>query len=280
MHCKDVSVHDVDVDLTSDNISRIMDGWTAYVRTEYIVFRSKGEYAVVRLERGSGRELFSHVSGFETISLPGDTVFMDDPSLDVLNTPRLAEIQRDHPGKTVVVRGMFSHMNFISGLEPTVLRIVDNVPPAPSKLSVLVRMALDSGFVDVPIVTESIEIDMAECVSDVRTGAVMFPCKVSGLTADIDFCFLDEAPDIGGDITLIGCHLSKRIFESIYGRDVPFINVCPVDHVPDDGVRTIVKCCKIKTGHVIDGCVAKVPWGATVPEVVGAINDLFGRGSE
>ena len=76
------------------------------------------------------------------------------------------------------------------------------------------------------------------------------------------------------DSTLIGCHLSQRIFRSLYGRDIPFINVCPADYV-EPGVKTIVKCCKVKQGHELDGDVVRVPWGATVPEVVDAINALF-----
>ena len=77
-------------------------------------------------------------------------------------------------------------------------------------------------------------------------------------------------------MTLIGCHLSKRIYTALYGGDVPFINVCPADYV-DPSEKTIVKCCKVKTGHELDGNVVRVPWGATVPEVVEALNDLFGR---
>jgi len=105
----------------------------------------------------------------------------------------------------------------------------------------------------------------------------VFPCKVSGLTADMPFYFLDEAPNINCDVTLIGCDLSRRIFTALYKCDVPFINVCPMDHAVDKKTKTIVKCCKIKEGHRIDGNVAKVPWGATIPEVVNAINDLFSK---
>jgi hypothetical protein len=89
--------------------------------------------------------------------------------------------------------------------------------------------------------------------------------------------FLDEAPHLDHKVTLIGCDLSKRIFESIYRRDVPFINVCPADRIFDINAKAIVKCCKIKEGHKIDGNVAKVPWGATIPEIVNALNELFSK---
>ena len=278
MHCKDVSMHDVDIPLDREHISELMRGWTAYVRTDDLVLRNGDSYAVVRLVKSQEPGLFRKVVDFEILSLPEETVYVEEPDMDVLNTPALAALQARHPGKAVVVRGMFSHINFIKDIEPLRLMVVDNVPPSPAKLGVLVDVALGSGFVDHPIVKEERIIDMAEKVSEVRTGAVMFPCRVSNLHADIPFCFLDDAPEDPGDVTLIGCHLSQRIFRSLYDRDVPFVNVCPADYV-EPGVKTIVKCCKVKQGHELDGDVVRVPWGATVPEVVEAINALFSPGS-
>ncbi len=280
MHCKDVSLRDVDIHLDPESISELLRGWKAYVRTEFLVLRNGGDLAVVELHKSGGTELFRDLESFEIVSLPDETIFYEDPDLDVLNTPALARLQARFPGKTIVIRGMFSHINFIKGLRPERLMVVDNVPPSPAKLGVLVDIALSSGFVDLPIVKEERIIDMADRVPEVRTEAVMFPCRVSGLSADRPFLFLDDAPEVEADVTLIGCHLSKRIFESLYHRDVPFINVCPADHVDPD-VKTIVKCCKVKEGHVIEGNTVRVPWGATVPEVVEAINDLFsGTGRE
>ncbi len=276
MHCKDVSMRDVDFDIDGDSIARLMDGWTAYVRTEFLVLHHGDQYAVLELHKESGKDLFRRLESYDIVSLPEETVYHEDPELDVLNTPALAKLQSMYPGKCVVMRGMFSHINFIKGLEPQRLMVVDNVPPSPSKLGVLVDMALASGFIDHPIIKEERIIDMADKVSEVGTEAVMFPCRVSHLEADIPFYFLDDAPEVDHEVTLIGCHLSKRIYTSLYRSDVPFINVCPADFTDSD-VKTIVKCCKVKNGHEIDGNTVRVPWGATVPEVVDAINDLFGR---
>lgn len=275
MHCKDVSVRDTAVPLTPAAISEMMNGWKAYKRSEYIVLRNNGEYAAVRIERDGSGELFQDVLSHEIVSLPADTVYHEDPELDVLNLPALVRVQMMHPGKAVVVCGMFSHINLIKGLEPLRLRVIDSVPPYPSKLGVLVDRALASGFVDHPIVAERIDLDMSEHLSRVSTEAVMFPCKVSGLSAGMPYYFLDEAPELRHEVTLIGCGLSKRIYETVYGESPRSIDICPMDHAPDDGVRTIVKCCKIKDGHIRKGDTAVVPWGATVPEVVDAINDLF-----
>ena len=276
MHCKDVSMRDVDVPLDEDSIGDLMGSWTSYVRTDDLVLRNGDDYAVVELIKAPGNGLFRKVVGYRIVSLPQDTVFLDLPDLDVLNTPALAAVQAEHPGKAVVVRGMFSHINYIKDVVPQRLVVVDNVPPSPSKLGMLVRMALASGYVDHPIVPEDRIIDMADKLSEVGTDAVMFPCRVSNLSADIPYYFLDDAPEVDDEVTLIGCHLSKRIYTALYGGDVPFINVCPADYV-DPSEKTIVKCCKVKTGHELDGNVVRVPWGATVPEVVEALNDLFGR---
>ena len=274
MHCKDVSMHDVDIPLDREHISELMRGWTAYVRTDDLVLRNGDSYAVVRLVKSQEPGLFRKVVDFEILSLPEETVYVEEPDMDVLNTPALAALQARHPGKAVVVRGMFSHINYIKDMEPLRLMVVDNVPPSPAKLGVLVERALASGFVDLPVVPEVRIIDMAGKVADVRTEEVMFPCRVSHLEAPMPYSFLDDAPSEVGDVTLIGCHLSQRIFRSLYGRDIPFINVCPADYV-EPGVKTIVKCCKVKQGHELDGDVVRVPWGATVPEVVDAINALF-----
>jgi hypothetical protein len=277
MHCKDVSVRDVKVELNGNSIKTLMSDWTAYVRADFLILRNGNDHAVIRLVKENGFELFRKVTDFEIISLPEDTVSVHIPDADVVNIPALAEIQQRYAGKTVIIKGMFSHLSFVSGMEAMRLNVVDNVPPSPSKLGVLVRMALSTGFIDHPIVVNDIIINMAEKARDVTTEAVMFPCKVSEITADIPVYFLDEVPHLGHDVTLVGCDLSKRIFGSLYKQDPKFINVCPMDHVPDERTRTIVKCCKIKEGHKIEGNIAKVPWGATVPEIVNAINDLFSK---
>ena len=40
MHCKDVSMKDVDVPLTRESVASLMDGWRSYVRTEALVLRN------------------------------------------------------------------------------------------------------------------------------------------------------------------------------------------------------------------------------------------------
>ncbi|MDY4581091.1 MAG: hypothetical protein SPC89_06605 [Candidatus Methanarcanum hacksteinii] len=274
MHCKDVSVRDVDIGLTKENIDLLMKDWKAYKRAEFIVLKNGDDYATLHIEKDDSKDLFSKVSGYEILSLPEGTDYVEDPSIDVLNMPTLASIQDAHPNKTVVIKGMFSHVVFIKDIVPLRLKVIDNVPPSPSKLGVLVDKALATDLIDLPIIVEKEDIDMGKMEPQVTTEAVMFPCKVSGLSSNRPYYFLDEAPTLKHDVTLIGCHLSERIFRSLYNCDVPFINVCPADFTEGKG-KCIVKCCKVKEGHIIDGDVVKVPWGTTIPEVIDAIRSLF-----
>ncbi len=274
MHCKDVSAREVDFDLTPDAIASEMDCWKAYAKCEYLVLRKDDSFAVLRVMKENAVGLFKKVTDYEILSLPEDTDYVHDETIDVLNIPSLALIQSEHPGRAVVIEGMFSHIVYIKDLQPLILNVVDSIPPSPSKLGVLVRKALDSDFIDLPIIVHEETVDMCSKVSEVKTEGVMFPCKVSGITTDRPTYFLDNDPELKHEVTLIGCNLSKRIFESLYRFTPVFINVCPADNIRTKD-KTIVKCCKVKKGHIIEGDVVKVPWGATVPEIVDAIKDLF-----
>jgi len=239
------------------------------------VLRNKDDLAVVKVSKERSAELFRKVTDIEIISLPEKTEFIKDHEVDVMNVPALASVQERFPGKTVVVEGMFCHLSFVSGCEPMKLRVIDNIPPGPSKLRYLVEKALSTGLVEFPVIPEYFDLDLEEMVGRVRTEAAMFPCRTSGMTACIPFYFLDEAPNVEHEVTLIGCALSERIYRSVYRKDVTLINICPMDAVPADGKKTIVRCCGIKEGHVVDGNLVKIPWGATVPETIVAINALF-----
>ncbi|MFA5314251.1 MAG: hypothetical protein WC375_13195 [Methanomassiliicoccales archaeon] len=274
-HCKDVSFREVDFDLTENNIRSGSEGKFAYTRTDYMILRHGEDTAVIRVHKANGKDLFRAVTKVDVVSLPADTVFIRDERIDVLNVADLSELVQSHGGKTVVVSGMFNHVSFLKADELLRLRVFDVVPPSPSKLSVLVRKAMSSGMVELPIVTEQVDIDLNEKERMVQTDAVIFPCRASGLVSKKRMYYLDETPDLEGDVTLIGCDLSRRIFRSIYGKDVPSVDMCPKNLVKDDGMPTIIKCCKVKVGHEIVGNIACVPWGATVQDVAGALKALF-----
>jgi len=274
-HCKDVAVREVDFPLTREDIDREIAGKKAYTRCDHYVLRNGTDLAVVRIAKEDGKELFRPIIEHEVIALPDNTVFVDDPAVDVLNAPAMASVSRKHPGKTVVVQGLFGHVSFVQPGEVLDLEVLDVVPPSPSKLSVLVSRALGSGMVDLPVVPEYREIDLNDLAEKVSTDGVLFPCQASGLVSDRPTFYLDQVPKIDREVTLIGCDLSARIFRSLYRRDVERIEMCPQELAPKDGKKRLVKCCKVREGFQIKGDLAVVPWGATVREVADAITALF-----
>lgn len=274
-HCKDVSLRSVDFRLTPENILKNSRGKKAYTRTRYIVLRNKNDFAVVRVEKENGVELFRRIVSVEVVSTPSDTVFIDDPSIDVLNLPQMARLSALNKGKTVVVSGMFNHVSFIKDAERLELRVFDVVPPKPSKLSVLVEKALNSGLVDLPVVPVWENLDLNVIAENVRTPAVVFPCRASGLRSEKKVYFLDETPRVETESTLIGCDLSKRIWRSLYRTKIKHLDMCPRDMAPKDQAARLVKCCKVKEGYELEGRTAVVPWGATVADVSAAISTLF-----
>ena len=275
-HCKDVSLRHVDFSLTEENIDTNLDGKKAYTRTDFMILKHEDEVAVIKVTKEGGKDLFRPISGYQTVSLPDDTVNVRDEQIDVLNASHMARVARHHPGKTVVVSGMFNHVSFLQEENLLDLFVVDVVPPSPSKLSVLVERAFSTGLVDLPIVPHFLDIDLNELEKRVTTGSVMFPCRASGLESARKVYFLDETPVLDEDVTLIGCDLSRRIFNSVYRKEPRSLDMCPRNLAGTEG-KTLVKCCSVKEGFIIDGNVASVPWGATVLDVIGAINSLFGH---
>jgi hypothetical protein len=273
-HCKDVAVKNVDFPLTPEDIARHVKGKKAYTRCDHYVLRNVDDWAVVRVVKADGKELFRPIIEHEVISLPSDTIFVDDPSVDVLNIPAMAAVAQQHPSLTVVVQGTFNHISFIQPTEIVPLQVLDLVPPSPSKLSVLVDRALAAGLVDRPVVPRFHDINLNMLADDVATEAVMFPCHASGLRSDRPSYYLDQVPNVDREVTLIGCELSHRIYRSLYPDDIARIEMCPQELAPRDGRPRLVKCCKVRDGYQIKGDTAIVPWGATVREVADAINAL------
>jgi hypothetical protein len=275
-HCKDVSVRDVDFNLTKENIVDKSEGKKAYTRTGFIILRHGKEMAILKVEKEGGKDLFRPIKSVEVVSLPEETVFVKDDEMDVLNRSRMALLARKYHDKYVVVQGLFNHISFIRSDEANDLLVFDAVPPIPAKLSVLVDKALDAGLVDKAVIPSVKTIDLNDLERRVTTPTVMFPCRASGITSKRKVLFLDETPSLSGEVSLIGCDLSKRIFQNIY-RKAPeaFVSMCPRELVPKEGTKVIIKCCKVREGFEINDGVAVVPWGATVQEVAAAINALF-----
>ncbi len=274
-HCRHVGVKDVDFPLNPESIVKAWKGKRIYFRTNYLVLRNGNEHSVLGV-KSTASGVMNDINDIDIISLPDGTVWVEDAEIDVLSPTQLVRVALQHPGKTVVVKGAFDHVSFVKDPEVKRIRVFDVVPPA-SKLVSLVRSVADSQAISVAVDVEEDLLDMNVLVEKVKTEEILLPCK-GELATDKPVLHLAKSPDVR-DATLIGCEFSRKVAKELYGRELPFIQICPRRIVGRTDVPTIVKCCELQSGFKVDGNVAIVPWGAKTEDVAQAIERLLG-GSE
>lgn len=278
MHCREVSLWKVDFKLDANTIRRKLKDKEAYTRTKYVVLKKGKQYAVVELKKTKRRTLFNDITSVKIISLPKDTTFIEDPEVDVLSKPLLADRASKSKKETVIVRGLFEHISFVHKLKFKEIRIVEVAPPFPPKLTTLVKMALSTEEIETPVrIVEEI-IDIRELAKKVKTKEIVFACEAGGLKIPKKkSLYIDRNPSIK-NATIVGCDLTKRVAKHLYGKDLLFIDMCPRKLVTESRIPTLVKCCELQTtGFTKDGKLAMVPWGAKVTDVVGAMKYLLGE---
>jgi hypothetical protein len=277
-HCREVSRWKVGFKLDAGTIKRNLKGKEAYTRTKYVVLKNGRQHAVVELKKTNRRTLFNDITSVKIISLPKDTAFIEDPDVDVLSKPLLAERAAESRKETVIVKGLFEHISFVHKLKFKEIRIVDVAPPFPPKLTTLARMALDTEDIDTPVRIVEEMIDIRRLASKAKTKEILFACEAANTKVPKKkSLFIDQNPRIK-DATIVGCDLTKRVAKHLYKKDLPFIDICPRNLAKKTDVPTLVKCCELQTtGFTKDGKLAMVPWGAKVSDVVGAMKYLLGE---
>jgi hypothetical protein len=280
-HCKEVIVKTVDFQLTEDNIKRFLKGKKAYIRTRYYVFNSGREWAVALIVRKQSNDILQEIASIHILSLPKDTVFVQDPELDVLSASSMGAIRQSAGTKCVIVKGKAEHISFFIEERPYELTIFDVVPPAPSKLVGLVRTSLETDLQDRYVRFKVLDVDLNSLSKKSESGITMFPCRASGLVSGKRVLYLDETPELTSDelnqVTLVGCSLSARIFKAVYGVEPRMINMCPQDMAQEMGVKgpVLIKCCKVKEGFEKKGDIGIVPWGARTADVTSALKAIL-----
>lgn len=280
-HCKEVSVKTVDFDLTAENIKGFLRGKRAYIRTRYYVFNSGKDWAVALIVKRQANEVLQEISSVHILTLPKDTSFVEDPSLEVLSASSMGALRERMGTMCVVVKGNAEHYSFFIDEPPYELTIFDVVPPSPSKLEGLVRMALETDLQDRYVRANVVTVDINEIAQRVGSRRIMFPCRASGLGRGTEALFLDETPPLSDEelenIMLVGCSLSARIFKAVYGREPSIVNICPQDLMKEKNIKgpVLLKCCKVREGFESNGSVAVVPWGARASEVTAALKAVL-----
>ena len=271
-----VSVRRVDCALEETQIKSFLRGKEAYFETDYIVLRRADECAVAEISKTNCEDLFCRISEVRVISLPESSRWIDDPSVDTGNPSALAEKARVlgvTVSETLVVRGLYEHVNFIHRPRPWVIDVFDLAPPDPPRLVDMVRRVL--AYKDFPAIVVNPRIQsIPELVRGVGDTPILFPCAVSQLQGMARAFSLDEGPD-RQDWVLVGCERSRRIHRHFYGDDPPRIELCPKKLFAGEGSLALMRCCMVEEKFEISERVAIVPWGAELSLIEEALRALL-----
>jgi hypothetical protein len=272
-----VSVQPYHGPMTEDAISTLLLSRDAYRRTDFIVLRGEGtQTAVVAITRAESEPLFSQITSVEVLALPETCVYTERESVDPANRSALAQEAHElgiGPEGTLVVKGLYDHVNFIHHPNPLLVRVVEVAPPEPPKLYGLARQVLS--YADLPPIRLKLErIEVRELAESVHPEAYLVPCRSGGLDdLPAALFFLDERPE-RHDWTMIGCERSLQFHRHFYGDEPPRVEMCPRRIAGQRTQPTLLKCCLLETHIEQDKNMMVVPWGADLAMVEAALRKL------
>ena len=251
-------------------------GCPIYFSTEYLISDLPSGYSIYKT-KSEGEGLLRKLVSLELISR-GKQIKKFKEKLDAHDRTRLIESALPlckGSVNTVIFEGMDRHITFVN--EPSLhevmeIEIIDIMPPEPPWLASAIDRLVKSGILgelNVRFTKELIDLRKYEGTKSV------FPCYASELKGK----YLDTDIDIEDNSELIGCDISKQIFELRFPKHTfRHINMCPLKAELYMPTRPfITRCCQSKkSGMVningIDGAV--VHWGASEYDIVDAIRML------
>ena len=273
---RSVSVSDLEIPLEPEALRRHFLGREAYRRTGFIVARSGGRAAVLRVEKASTDPLFSPIVDVEMLAGPDETKIVHAPDVDTGVPTQLASAAaaRAPDARCVIVQGRYAHVNFILEPAPVRVRVVEVVPPDPPKLVDQLRRVLDTAEDLAPVELLPELIDLIDLARTRPADRYLFPCRGSGIAPEgAMVSYLDERPQ-RADWTLVGCARSREIHRHVYGDEPPYVEMCPRELVRAVSGPTIARCCLLEEGVERDGSMVFVPWGASLEQVREALGLL------
>lgn len=251
-------------------------GGPIYFTTEYLIVDLPSGYQIYTV-KSEGEGLLRKLVSLVLIA-KGKEIIKFEEKMDSHDRTRLIESAItlcNGSVNTVIFEGMDRHTTFIqhpSLHEVMEIEIIDIVPPEPPWLAFAIQRLTRSGILgelNVMFTTKLIDLRQFEGEK------MVFPCHASELKGK----YLDTDTDIEDNSTLVGCDISKQIFELRF-PDLTYkhINMCPLKteiYLPTKPF--ITRCCQSKkSGMVnlngIDGAV--VHWGASEYDIVDAIRML------
>jgi len=251
-------------------------GGPIYFTTEYLIADLPSGYQIYKV-KSEGEGLLRKLVSLVLIAR-GKEILKFEEKIDSHDRTRLIESAIplcNGSVNTVIFEGMDRHTTFIQNPslhEVMEIEIIDIVPPEPPWLAFAIQRLTRSGILgelNVRFTTKLIDLRQFEGEK------MVFPCHASELKGK----YLDTDTDIEDNSTLVGCDISKQIFELRF-PDLTYkhINMCPLKteiYLPTKPF--ITRCCQSKkSGMVnlngIDGAV--VHWGASEYDIVDAIRML------
>ena len=274
-----VSVQETDA-LDAASLREWLATRRVYRRTEFIVAAAGSEHAVVQVERDPGDgDILVGVRAVHVLAAPEEVAFVVDPSVDTGNATQMARaaLASGRSARVYVVQGRFEHVNFIVEPSPVVVRVVEVVPPEPPKLLEMARAVVDFDE-DLPPVELAFEpIDLRRLAAAHPAGHYLFPCRCSGLDADVPVDFLDAGPPIGARRGRSSAASARgRSTSPCTGPSRTHGSTSARARVAGGDGPTLMKCCLRERGIERAGSTTIVPWGATLEEVRQALRRLTG----
>src|SRR3984893_13928922 len=107
---------------TEDALADLLIGGEPYPRTVFIVLHNEEQqYAVVAITRAESEPLFSQITSVEVLALPDSSMFVERPDVDPANRSALAQAAHELGvglRGTLILKGMYDHVNFIHHPDP------------------------------------------------------------------------------------------------------------------------------------------------------------------
>ena len=271
-----VAVQHVEFALSENELKSFLRGKETWFETDYVVFRRGNDCAVAELWKDNRQDLFCRITEVEIVSLPDASRWIDDSTVDTGNPSALAEKARASgvtASETLVVSGLYEHVNFIHRPQPTIIDIFDLSPPEPPRLLDMARRVIGNRNFPAIVLNPHIQ-SIPAMVQHLGDKPILFPCGISQLKAMVRAFYLDERPS-RIDWVLVGCERSRQVHCHIYGDEPPRIELCPKKlFVASDGLA-LMRCCMVEKSFELCGNVAIVPWGAELSVIEDAIRALL-----
>ena len=271
-----VAVQHADFVLNETELKSFLRGKEAWFETDYVVFRRGNDCAVVELQKENRKDMFCRIQEVGIVSLPDSSHWIEDITVDTGNPSALAEKAKTlgiRASETLVVSGLYEHVNFIHRPQPKVIDVFDLSPPDPPRLVDMARRVIANRNFPAIVLNPRIQ-SIPGMVPQVDDKPILFPCGVSQLKGMVKAFYLDERPN-RQDWVLVGCERSRQIYRHVYGDEPRRIELCPKKLFVAGDAPALMRCCMVEGSFELRCKVAVVPWGADLSVIEEAIRALL-----